>query len=550
MTVKRESMEFDVVIVGAGPAGLSASIKLMQLSQEKSLDLNVCVLEKGSDVGSHIISGAVIETRALDELLPDWESNDPFKHTAVTKDQMSILINQASSINVPNFLIPGAMNNHGNYITSVGSLCRWLAAKAESMGVNIFPGFPAVELIEEEGAIVGVISGDMGLSKDGQQKEGYEPGYELRAKYTIFSEGCRGNLGKQLIKRFELDAHSDPQHYGIGFKEVWSITSEKHQLGSVLHTAGWPLDSSIEGGGFVYHAQDQLLYLGLIVSLDYQNPNLSPFGEFQKWKLHPKIKNLLEGGERISYGARAVNKGGLQSLPKLTFPGGLLVGCDAGFLNGAKIKGTHTAMKSGMLAAESIVDSFSSDVQENLLEGFEKSVQQSWVYQELYRARNFSPAQKRFGLYLGSIFIWLDQNIFRGRLPMTLHVQEPDYSKSRLLAESKSIDYPKPDGVTTFDRTTSIYLSGVAHEEDQPCHLYLTDPNIPIETNLPKFGEPAQLYCPAGVYELVESSDGELQFQINAQNCIHCKTCDIKDPSQNIVWKCPEGGGGPNYTDM
>jgi len=538
------------VIVGAGPAGLSASIKLMQLSQEKSLDLNVCVLEKGSDVGSHIISGAVIETRALDELLPDWESNDPFKHTAVTKDQMSILINQASSINVPNFLIPGAMNNHGNYITSVGSLCRWLAAKAESMGVNIFPGFPAVELIEEEGAIVGVISGDMGLSKDGQQKEGYEPGYELRAKYTIFSEGCRGNLGKQLIKRFELDAHSDSQHYGIGFKEVWNITPEKHQLGSVLHTAGWPLDSSIEGGGFVYHAQDQLLYLGLIVSLDYQNPNLSPFGEFQKWKSHPKIKNLLEGGERISYGARAVNKGGLQSLPKLTFPGGLLVGCDAGFLNGAKIKGTHTAMKSGMLAAESIVDSFSSDVQENLLEGFEKSVQQSWVYQELYRARNFSPAQKRFGLYLGSIFIWLDQNIFRGRLPMTLHVQEPDYSKSRLLAESKSIDYPKPDGVTTFDRTTSIYLSGVAHEEDQPCHLYLTDPNIPIETNLPKFGEPAQLYCPAGVYELVESSDGELQFQINAQNCIHCKTCDIKDPSQNIVWKCPEGGGGPNYTDM
>ncbi len=550
MTVKRESMEFDVVIVGAGPAGLSASIKLMQLSQEKSLDLNVCVLEKGSDVGAHIISGAVIETCALDELLPDWKSNDSFKHTAVTKDQMSIFTNEESSVNVPHFLIPVAMNNHGNYITSVGSLCRWLAAKAESMGVNIFPGFPAVELIEEEGTIVGVISGDMGLSKDEQQKEGYEPGYELRAKYTIFSEGCRGNLGKQLIKRFELDANSDPQHYGIGFKEVWSIAPEKHQLGSVLHTAGWPLDSSIEGGGFVYHAQDQLLYLGLIVSLDYQNPNLSPYGEFQKWKLHPKIKNLLEGGERISYGARAVNKGGLQSLPKLVFPGGLLVGCDAGFLNGAKIKGTHTAMKSGMLAAESIVDSFSSDVQENVLKGFEKSVQQSWVYQELYRARNFSPAQKRFGLYLGSIFIWLDQNIFRGRLPITLRVREPDHSKSRLLTESKPIDYPKPDGVITFDRTTSIYLSGVAHEEDQPCHLYLIDPDIPIETNLPKFGEPAQLYCPAGVYEVIASSDGEMKFQINAQNCIHCKTCDIKDPSQNIVWKCPEGGGGPNYSDM
>jgi electron-transferring-flavoprotein dehydrogenase len=550
MTVKRESMEFDVVIVGAGPAGLSASIKLMQLSQEKNLDLNVCVLEKGSDVGSHIISGAVIETRALDELLPDWESSDSFKHTAVTKDQMSILINEESSVNVPPFLIPRTMNNHGNYITSVGSLCVWLAAKAESMGVNIFPGFPAVELIEEEDTIVGVISGDMGLSKDGQQKEGYEPGYELRAKYTIFSEGCRGNLGKQLIKRFELDANSDPQHYGIGFKEVWSIAPEKHQLGLVLHTAGWPLDSSTEGGGFVYHAQDQLLYLGLIVSLDYRNPNLSPYGEFQKWKLHPEIKNLLEGGERISYGARAVNKGGLQSLPKLVFPGGLLVGCDAGFLNGAKIKGTHTAMKSGMLAAESIVDSFSSDAKENLLEGFEKAVQQSWVYQELYRARNFSPAQKRFGLYLGSIFIWLDQNIFRGRLPITLRVREPDHSKSRLLAESKSSDYLKPDGTITFDRTTSIYLSGVAHEEDQPCHLYLIDPNIPIETNLPKFGEPAQLYCPAGVYEVIASSDGEMKFQINAQNCIHCKTCDIKDPSQNIVWKCPEGGGGPNYTDM
>jgi len=550
MTVKRESMEFDVVIVGAGPAGLSASIKLMQLSQEKSLDLNVCVLEKGSDVGAHIISGAVIETRALNELLPDWESSDSFKHTAVTKDQMSILINEESSVNVPSFLIPRAMNNHGNYITSVGSLCRWLAAKAESMGVNIFPGFPAVELIEEEGTIVGVISGDMGLSKDEQQKEGYEPGYELRAKYTIFSEGCRGNLGKQLIKRFELDANSDPQHYGIGFKEVWSIAPEKHQLGLVLHTAGWPLDSSIEGGGFVYHAQDRLLYLGLIVSLDYQNPNLNPYGEFQKWKLHPKIKNLLEGGERISYGARAVNKGGLQSLPKLVFPGGLLVGCDAGFLNGAKIKGTHTAMKSGMLAAESIVDSFSSDNKENLLKGFEKSVQQSWVYQELYRARNFSPAQKRFGLYLGSIFIWLDQNIFRGRLPITLRVREPDHSKSKLLTESKSIDYPKPDGTITFDRTTSIYLSGVAHEEDQPCHLHLIDPDIPIETNLPKFGEPAQLYCPAGVYEVIASSDGEMKFQINAQNCIHCKTCDIKDPSQNIVWKCPEGGGGPNYTDM
>ena len=550
MAVERESMEFDVVIVGAGPSGLSASIKLMQLSEQQGLDLNICVLEKSSDIGSHIISGAVVETHALDELLPDWEASDAFIRAPVTRDQMSFLINQTASIGIPSFLIPTAMNNHGNSIISLGSLCRWLASKAEALGVNIFPGFPAVDFLEEEGSVAGVISGDMGLSREGQPKDGYEPGYELRAKYTILSEGCRGNLGKKLIKRFKLDADSDPQHYGIGFKEIWAVDPEKHEEGLVLHTAGWPLDSRTEGGGFVYHAPNHQLYLGLIVSLDYQNPYLDPFGEFQKWKLHPKINNLLVGAERVSYGARAVNKGGLQSLPKLTFPGGLLVGCDAGFLNGAKIKGTHTAMKSGMLAAESIAQSFAEESPEAELVDYQKSVEESWIYKELHLARNFSPAQKKFGLYLGSVFIWLDQNIFKGRLPITLRVSEPDHAKLKEASELNPIEYPKPDGTFTFDRSSSIYLSGVAHEEDQPCHLHLIDSEIPIQTNLPKYGEPARLYCPAGVYEVLESSDGSMRFQINAQNCIHCKTCDIKDPSQNIQWECPEGGGGPNYTDM
>ena len=550
MTEERESMEFDVVIVGAGPSGLSASIKLMQLSEQQGLDLNICVLEKSSDIGSHIISGAVVETHALDELLPDWEASDAFIRAPVTRDQMSFLINQTASIGVPSFLIPTAMNNHGNSIISLGSLCRWLASKAEALGVNIFPGFPAVDFLEEEGSVVGVVSGDMGLSREDQPKDGYEPGYELRAKYTILSEGCRGNLGKKLIKRFKLDADSDPQHYGIGFKEIWAVDPEKHEEGLVLHTAGWPLDSRTEGGGFVYHAPNHQLYLGLIVSLDYQNPYLDPFGEFQKWKLHPKINNLLAGAERVSYGARAVNKGGLQSLPKLTFPGGLLVGCDAGFLNGAKIKGTHTAMKSGMLAAESIAQSFAEESPEDELVDYQRSVEESWIYKELHLARNFSPAQKKFGLYLGSVFIWLDQNIFKGRLPITLRVSESDHAKLKEASGLNPIEYPKPDGTFTFDRSSSIYLSGVDHEEDQPCHLHLIDSEIPIQTNLPKYGEPARLYCPAGVYEVLESSDGSMRFQINAQNCIHCKTCDIKDPSQNIQWECPEGGGGPNYTDM
>ena len=548
--MSRESMEFDVVVVGAGPAGLSASIRLMQLSNDNNLDLSVCLLEKGSEIGAHIISGAVIETRSLDELLPDWDEGNNFLQTPVIDDKMLFLTGENTSISVPKFLMPRTMMNHGNRIISLGSMCQYLGREAESLGVNVFPGFPAVDLIEEEGKIVGVITGDMGLDKDGEPKDGYEMGYELRAKQTIFSEGCRGNLGKQLINKYSLDENSDPQHYGIGFKEVWSIDPEKHSEGLVMHTAGFPLDNNTEGGGFIYHAPNHQVFIGLIVSLDYANPNLSPFEEFQRWKTHSELKELLKDGERISYGARALNKGGIQSIPQLTFPGGVMIGCDAGFMNGAKIKGTHTAMKTGIIAAEAYIQSIENETRSDEIDTFEDHLKQSWVFDELHRARNFSPFQKKFGLLLGSIFIWIDQNLFFGKLPFTLSAKGEDYAKLSPFDKAAKKDYLKPDNIVTFDRTSSIYLSGVNHEEDQPCHLHLNDPTIPIQKNLPEFGEPARLYCPAGVYEVLESESGEPYFQINAQNCIHCKTCDIKDPSQNIDWRCPEGTGGPNYTDM
>ena len=548
--MSRESMEFDVVVVGAGPAGLSASIRLMQLSNDNNLDLSVCLLEKGSEIGAHIISGAVIETRSLDELLPDWDEGNNFLQTPVIDDKMLFLTGENTSISVPKFLMPKTMMNHGNRIISLGSMCQYLGREAESLGVNVFPGFPAVDLIEEEGKIVGVITGDMGLDKDGEPKDGYEMGYELRAKQTIFSEGGRGNFGKQLINKYSLDENSDPQHYGIGFKEVWSIDPEKHSEGLVMHTAGFPLDNNTEGGGFIYHAPNHQVFIGLIVSLDYANPNLSPFEEFQRWKTHSELKELLKDGERISYGARALNKGGIQSIPQLTFPGGVMIGCDAGFMNGAKIKGTHTAMKTGIIAAETYIQSIENETRSDEIDTFEDHLKQSWVFDELHRARNFSPFQKKFGLLLGSIFIWIDQNLFFGKLPFTLSAKGEDYAKLSPFDKAAKKNYLKPDNIVTFDRTSSIYLSGVNHEEDQPCHLHLNDPTIPIQKNLPEFGEPARLYCPAGVYEVLESESEEPYFQINAQNCIHCKTCDIKDPSQNIDWRCPEGTGGPNYTDM
>jgi len=546
---ERECMEFDVVIVGAGPAGLSAAIRLMQLGSESGTELNICVVEKGSEVGAHILSGAILEPTALDELFPDWRDRGAPVRTAVTRDDVYFLADEQKATKVPGLFVPAPMHNEGNYIISLGELCRWLGDQAEALGVNIFPGFAASEVIYENGRVAGVITGDMGVAEDGSHKPTYEPGYELKARYTIFSEGCRGSLGKELMQKFELRENSDPQHYGIGIKEIWAIDSAKHQEGLVVHTAGWPLDNKTEGGGFLYHAAGDQVYVGYIVALNYSNPHLHPFKEFQRWKQHPKIRQYLEGGERVSYGARAVNKGGLQSLPKLSFPGGVLAGCEAGFLNGAKIKGSHTAMKTGMLAAEGIFAALQSEQPDDTSGNYEQRVKDSWVWTELYQARNFGPAQHKFGNLLGAAFIWLDQNVFRGKLPFTLHNTDPDHEALIPADKAQQINYPPPDGKISFDLLSSVFLSSTNHEENQPVHLKLADPSVPIEKNLPLYDEPAQRYCPAGVYEIVEEG-GVKRFQINAQNCVHCKTCDIKDPAQNITWTVPEGAGGPNYPGM
>ena len=552
--MERESMPFDVVIVGAGPSGLSAACRLMQMSQESGQELSVCVVEKGSEVGAHILSGAVFEPTALNELFPDWKEKGAPLNTEVKGDDIYWLTSEQKSMKVPGLFVPKTMHNEGNYIISLGNLCRWLAEQAEQLGVEIFPGFAASEvLFNDDGSVKGIATGDMGISESGEQKDSYMPGMELHARYTLFSEGCRGHLGKELINRFNLDEGKDPQHYGIGIKELWDVKPENHQQGLVVHTAGWPLsESGSTGGGFLYHIENNQVVLGLITDLGYSNPHVSPFEEFQRYKHSPVVKQYLEGGKRVSYGARALTKGGPQALPKMSFAGGLLLGCDAGTLNGAKIKGTHTAMKSGMLAAEEVFASIQSGSEggEDLI-AFNKAFDDSWAGKELHAQRNFGPAMHKFGNFIGAGFAFVDQNIFGGKLPITLHDKTPDYATLKPASDSKPIDYPKPDNTISFSRLDSVFLSNTNHEEDQPCHLKLADASIPLQQNLPKYDEPAQRYCPAGVYEIVADEEtGEQKFQINSQNCVHCKTCDIKDPAQNITWVTPEGTGGPNYPNM
>ncbi|ARU88816.1 electron transfer flavoprotein-ubiquinone oxidoreductase [Pseudomonas sp. M30-35] len=551
--MEREFMEFDVVIVGAGPSGLSAACRLKQKAADAGKEISVCVVEKGSEVGAHILSGAVFEPRALNELFPNWKELEAPLNTPVKRDDIYMLKSAESATKIPGMFVPKTMHNEGNYIISLGNLCRWLAQQAENLGVEIYPGFTAQEvLINENNVVTGILTGDLGVDREGNPKEGvYTPGIELRAKYTLFAEGCRGHLGKQLIKKFNLDTEADAQHYGIGLKEIWDIDPAKHEQGLVVHTAGWPLDDENMGGSFLYHLENNQVVVGLIVDLSYSNPFLSPFDEFQRYKHHPVIAQYLEGGKRVSYGARAITKGGLNSLPKMVFNGGALIGCDLGTLNFAKIKGSHTAMKSGMLAADAVADAlFAGKEGGDELTGYVDSFKSSWLYDELFGSRNFGPAMHKYGALLGGAFNFIDQNIFGGKIPFTLHDTKPDYACLKLAADSKRIAYPKPDGKLSFDKLSSVFLSSTNHEEEQPCHLKLADASIPLDKNLPMYDEPAQRYCPAGVYEIVTQEDGEKKFQINAQNCVHCKTCDIKDPAQNITWVAPEGAGGPNYPNM